>query len=86
LRNGIIYNCLRFNPPPHLVDLYRYLIANDKIEDIRHYEERNLQIQTDKVLQMIKHNEEGWEQFVPAEVAAMIKERCLFGVVCEPKL
>jgi hypothetical protein len=85
LRNGIIYNCLRFNPPPHLVDLYRYLIANDKIEDIRHYEERNLQIQTDKVLQMIKHNEEGWEQFVPAEVAAMIKERCLFGVVCEPK-
>ncbi|HUB62206.1 MAG TPA: hypothetical protein VL978_15930 [Puia sp.] len=84
LRNGIIYNCLRFNPPPHLVDLYRYLIANDKIEDIRHYEEKNLQIQTDKVLQMIKHNEEGWEQYVPAEVAAMIKERCLFGVVCEP--
>ncbi len=85
LRNGIIYNCLRFNPPPHLVDLYRYLIANDKIEDIRHYKESNLQIQTDKVLQMIKHNEEGWEEYVPAEVAAMIKERCLFGVVCEPK-
>jgi hypothetical protein len=85
LRNGIIYNCLRFNPPSHLVDLYRYLIANDKIEDIRHYEERNLQIQTDKVLQMIKHNDTGWEQYVPAEVAAMIKERCLFGFVCEPK-
>jgi len=85
LRNGIIYNCLRFNPPPHLVDLYRYLIANDKIEDIRHYEERNLQIQTDKVLQMIKQNDNGWEQYVPVEVAAMIKERCLFGFVCEPK-
>jgi hypothetical protein len=83
LRNGIIYNCLRFNPPHHLVDLYRYLIANDKIEDIRHYKESNLQIQTDKVLQMIKNNEPGWEEFVPAEVAAMIKERCLFGVVCE---
>jgi hypothetical protein len=86
LRNGIIYNCLRFNPPPHLVDLYRYLIANDKIEDIRHYKESNLQIQTDKVLQMIKNNEEGWEEYVPAEVANMIKERCLFGVVCEPKI
>jgi hypothetical protein len=85
LRNGIIYNCLRFNPPPHLVDLYRYLIANDKIEDIRHYEERNLQIQTDKVLQMIKNDDNGWEQYVPAEVAAMIKQRCLFGFVCEPK-
>ncbi|HEV2353311.1 MAG TPA: hypothetical protein VGR89_03665 [Puia sp.] len=85
LRNGVIYNCLRFNPPPHLVDLYRYLIANDKIEDIHHYKESNLQIQTDKVLQMIKNNEDGWESFVPAEVAGMIKERCLFGVVCEPK-
>jgi hypothetical protein len=83
LRNGIIYNCLRFNPPPHLVDLYRYLIANDKLEDIRHYNEDNLQIQTDKVLQMIKNNEEGWERFVPAEVATMIRERCLFGVTCE---
>src|SRR5579871_3716857 len=84
LRNGIIYNCLRFNPPSHLVDLYRYLIANNKIEDIHHYNESNLQVQTDKVLQMIKHEEVGWEVYVPAEVAAMIKERCLFGVVCEP--
>jgi hypothetical protein len=85
LRNGIIYNCLRFNPPSHLVDLYRYLIANNKIEDIHHYKESNLQIQTDKVLQMIKHEEEGWEEYVPAEVAAMIKDRCLFGFVCHPK-
>ena len=82
LRNGVIYNCLRFNPPAHLVDLYRYLIANNKIEDIRHYEERNLQIQTDKVLQLIKQGAEGWEEYVPAEVAAMIKQRCLFGFNC----
>jgi hypothetical protein len=32
LRNGVIMNCLRFYPPPHLIDLYRYLIANNKIE------------------------------------------------------
>jgi hypothetical protein len=83
LRNGVIYNCLRFNPPAHLVDLYRYLIANDKIEDIRHYKESNLQIDTDKVLQLIKHGSEGWEEYVPAEVAAIIKERCLFGYACE---
>ena len=82
LRNGVIYNCLRFNLPSHLVDLYRYLIANNKIEDIRHYKESNLQIQTDKVLQMIKHCAEGWEDYVPPEVAAMIKERRLFGFTC----
>ena len=83
LRDGIIFNCLRFNPPQHLIDLYRYLIANNKIEDIRHYSENNLHVQTDIVLQLIKQGAEGWEQYVPAEVAAMIKERCLFGYACD---
>jgi hypothetical protein len=82
LRNGVIMNCLRFYPPPHLIDLYRYLIANNKIEDIRNYNENNLHVQTDIVLQLIKQGAEGWEQFVPIEVAAMIKERCLFGYPC----
>jgi hypothetical protein len=85
LRNGVIYNCLRFNLPPHLIDLFRYLLANNKIEDIRHYEERNLQIQTDKVLELIKEGAEGWEAYVPAEVATIIKDRCLFGFHCEIK-
>jgi hypothetical protein len=82
-RNGIIWNCLRFSPPAHLVDLYRYLIANNKIEDIRHYNENNLHVETDKVLNMIKQGEDGWEEYVPAEVATMIKDRCLFGYPCE---
>jgi len=79
----VIWNCLRFYPPPHLIDLYRYLIANNKIEDIHHYNEKNLSVQTDKVLQLIKQGVEGWEEYVPVEVAAMIKERCLFGYACE---
>lgn len=82
-RNGIIWNCLRFSPPAHLVDLYRYLIANNKIEDIRHYNENNLHVETDKVLNMIKKGEDGWEEYVPVEVATMIKDRCLFGYPCE---
>lgn len=82
-RNGIIWNCLRFSPPSHLVDLYRYLIANNKIEDIRHYNENNLHVETDKVLSMIKQGQDGWEEYVPAEVATMIKDRCLFGYPCE---
>jgi hypothetical protein len=82
-RDGVIYNCLRFYPPPHLVDLYRYLISNNKIEDIRHYNEKNLHVETDKVLQLIKQGADGWEEYVPAEVATMIKDRCLFGYPCE---
>jgi hypothetical protein len=85
LRDGVIWNCLRFYPPAHLIDLYRYLIANNKIEDIRHYNEKNLHVQTDKVLQLIKQGADGWEEYVPPEVAAMIKERCLFGFACEVK-
>jgi hypothetical protein len=83
LRDGVIWNCLRFHPPAHLIDLYRYLIANNKIEDISHYNENNLHVQTDKVLQLIKQGADGWEEYVPPEVAAMIKDRCLFGYSCE---
>lgn len=79
LRNGIILNCRNFSLPKHLIDLYEYLIANNKIEDISNYNESNLQIQTDRILNLIKQGAEGWEEFVPAEVATMIKERCLFG-------
>ncbi|HTN38250.1 MAG TPA: hypothetical protein VL053_14315 [Arachidicoccus sp.] len=83
LNAGVIQNCLHFYPPAHLIDLFRYLIANNKIEDIRHYNEPNLRIKTDQVLDMIKQNEPGWEELVPSEVAAMIKERCLFGFPCD---
>jgi len=83
LRDGLIWNCERFSLPPHLIDLYRYLLANNKIEDIVDYNENNLNVQTDKVLQLIKQGAAGWEKYVPAEVAAMIKERCLFGFSCD---
>ena len=54
LREGVICNCIKLSLPPHLVDLFRYLITNDKIEDIQHYDESNLQVQTDTILQQIK--------------------------------
>ena len=86
LRDNIIWNCIKFSPPPLLIDLFRYLIANNKIEDILHYNESNLHVETDTVLQLIRHGAEGWEVNVPAEVAAMIKDRHLFGFSPEPGL
>jgi hypothetical protein len=83
LHDGAIQNCRHLQLPPHLVDLYRYLIANDKIEDILDYNKSNLNIQTDKVLELIKAGTPGWEEYVPDEVAEMIKSRCLFGYPCE---
>jgi hypothetical protein len=81
-QNDNIMNCMRFNPPMHLIDLYRYLIANNKIEDIHHYNETNLTINTNKSLELIRKGEEGWEENVPDEVIKMIKDRCLFGFPC----
>lgn len=83
--DGVIWNCMKFSPPAHLIDLFEYLIVNDKIEDIKDYNENNLHVQTDKVLQMIKQDVSGWEEYVPAEVAAIIKERSLFGFNAENK-
>lgn len=79
LSGGEIQNCMKFSPPAHLVDLFEYLIVNDKIEDIKDFNENNLHVQTDKVLQMIKQGMPGWEEYVPAEVASIIKDRFLFG-------
>lgn len=83
LRNNEVYNSKKFSPPPHLIDLFEYLIANDKIEDILNYNVNNLQVQTDKVLELVKANAAGWEEYVPEKVAALIKERSLFGFTGE---
>ncbi|WP_341227096.1 TonB-dependent receptor [uncultured Arcticibacterium sp.] len=81
-RDHDILNCMKFNPRMELIDLYRYLIANHKIEDIYHYNPKNLDVQTDNMLELIKQGEIGWEENVPHEVAEMIKSRCLFGFPC----
>ncbi len=82
LKNNLLMNCMRFNPPMHLIDLYRFLITNNKIEDIHHYNEINIHVNTDNMLDLIQHGEEGWEENVPKEVVSMIKDRCLFGFPC----
>jgi len=81
-RDNSILNCMKFNPQMNLIDLYRYLIANHKIEDIHHYNPKNLDVQTDNMLELIKKGEIGWEENVPPEVVEMIKTRCLFGFPC----
>ena len=83
LRDGAIYSCEDFKLPATLEPLYQYLIRNDKIEAIRNYNEENLHISTDAVLEMIQEGRDGWESLVPARVAEQIKSNCLFGYPCE---
>ncbi|MCS6821578.1 MAG: TonB-dependent receptor [Microscillaceae bacterium] len=65
--------------------LFKYLLANDKIEDIKEFDRSILGIFSDNVLQMIKEGRSGWEEMVPDNVARVIKEKCLFGYVPNEK-
>lgn len=64
--------------PDNLKYLFRYLMDNNKLEDITDANIQNLRIISDNVLAMIRKNEPGWEKFVPHKVEEAIKKRHLF--------
>jgi hypothetical protein len=64
--------------PDNLQNLFRYLVDNNKMEDVKNANVKNLHIISDNVLAMIKKGEPGWEQFVPHKVEEAIKEHGLF--------
>ena len=64
--------------PRNLRSLYRYLMENNKLEDILKANVNNLHIISDNVLAMIKGGDPGWEKFVPSKVEDAIKEHGLF--------
>ncbi len=64
--------------PANLKSLFRYLMDNNKLQDVEDANINNLHIISDNVLAMIKKGEEGWEKFVPHKVEEAIKEQGLF--------
>ncbi len=64
--------------PDNLKSLFRYLVDNNKLEDIDDANIANLHIISDNVLAMIRKREEGWEKFVPHKVEEAIKQHGLF--------
>jgi hypothetical protein len=64
--------------PANLKNLFRYLMDNNKMEDINDANVKNLHIISDNVLAMIRKGEPGWEKFVPHKVEEAIKEHNLF--------
>ena len=64
--------------PHSLKGLFRYLLDNNKLEDIENAHTENLHIISDNVLDMIRHGERGWEKYVPHKVEEAIKEHGLF--------
>lgn len=71
--------------PVNLRALFRYLMDNNKLEDIRKANVSNLHIISDNVLAMIRKGENGWEQFVPTKVSEAIKLNGFFDFPVEGK-
>src|SRR6478609_3666034 len=64
--------------PANLKNLFRYLVDNNKVEDVNDANVKHLSIISDNVLAMIKKGEPGWEKFVPHKVEEAIKAHGLF--------
>lgn len=63
----------------NLRHLYAYLLENLYIQGLRGYNAACLPIYSRDVLAKIRKGDSSWEEMVPAEVSALIKERKLFG-------
>jgi hypothetical protein len=78
---GRVNNISDFKTSPHLNHLYQYLLAADKIADVKEFDKNLLHIYNDNVLKMIQNGENGWEDMVPPIVGKLIKQNNLFGYV-----
>ncbi|MEN9363077.1 MAG: hypothetical protein RI903_385 [Bacteroidota bacterium] len=72
-------NLKTFKPETHLRGLMQYLMDNEKLADIKIYDEKLMSIRTDQVLDQIQKGPGDWENAVPESVVKQIKENALFG-------
>jgi hypothetical protein len=64
---------------PDLVSLYRFLVDQGSVVPLTRYREDVLSIFSRDVLRLIRSGDPAWEKMVPDQVAALIRERCMFG-------
>ena len=81
--DGNLHTCENIQIDDKLKHLFYYLTENKQIEDINRCNTSLLSIYSDDVLDMIKNNKEGWEDFVPNKVARTIKSNGMFGYLEE---
>ncbi len=68
-----------FNPPSQLKHLYNYLMENNKIVNLLGCDLTQVSMHSSKVRQLLQENNPMWEEFVPEEIAKVIKAKNLFG-------
>jgi len=78
-KSGSIISAGNLRVAPHLRHLYAYLLENRLIESMLGFNENCLPIFSRDVLSKIRCGDSSWENMVPPQVAAMIRERKLFN-------
>ncbi len=78
-KNGKLFTSTDIELSSDLEYLYKYLIENKKIIDVRSAEMKWLHIDSAETLEMIQKNARGWEELVPEYVATYIKKKKIFG-------
>jgi hypothetical protein len=79
LNEDALYTLDKLDVRPELRGLLQYMIDNNKLGALEVSEPGHLAIYSDKVIQMIKEGEQGWETMVPKVVSDNIIQHKLFG-------
>jgi len=76
---GRLVTATKLEVAPHLRSLFRYLVENEFIEEINHYNSGYLRIHPADALAKLQSGDPDWERMVPPEVMEIIKQRRFFG-------
>lgn len=77
--DGNLTTALNFRVASNLKHLYQHLVENKFVVPMEGFHPEYLSIQRENVLEGIRTHDPVWESQVPPKVAALIKERQLFG-------
>jgi len=76
---GHVLTAKKLEVAPNLRSLFNYLIDNEFIVEIEHYNPEYLRTHPPEALKKLQSGDAEWEKMVPPEVVAMIKQRRFFG-------
>lgn len=69
--------------PEDIKFLFKHLLDSKHIVDVAGYKRENLHIYSKEVLRLLQSDKEEWEKMIPPQVAALIREKCLFNFPSE---
>jgi hypothetical protein len=78
-KTGELTTVANLQVAPGLATLYRFLVDQGSLVPLEHFREDVLHIFSRDVLRLIREGDSAWEKMVPDAVAALIRERGMFG-------